>query len=136
MDALKHESGDSNSPSTPSQSLAARPAGAMSNMQCAMTPGDERYYHRVDFEPMAGGSSAQIQALDRTQPILPLRQGIPAQQNPQDRNALPGAGRRFLGTGNYPPNARHARSGKLLERGRAENGRCIWKRAWPAAGTP
>jgi hypothetical protein len=34
-----------------------------------------------------GGSSAQIRALDHIQPILPLRQGIPAQQNPQDRNA-------------------------------------------------
>jgi len=42
-----------------------------------------------------------ILALDRTQPILPLRQGIPAQQNLQHRNALPGAGRRFLGTRSY-----------------------------------
>jgi hypothetical protein len=38
---------------------------------------------------------AKIQALDRTHPILSLRQRIPAQQDPHHRHALLGAGRRF-----------------------------------------
>ena len=59
MGQLKHASGDSNSTSTPSQCLTARPAWAISNMQCAMTPGNDRYNRRRDCTD-GGGSSRWI----------------------------------------------------------------------------
>jgi hypothetical protein len=45
-------------------------------MEWAMTPGNARYNRRRDFED-GSGSSAQIRALDHTQPVLPPRKAYP-----------------------------------------------------------